>query len=204
MKRWHVITPLYRLGNLHALWASMPLACHVVARPVVWHLAVDCHVMMPVFDGQPQVEVIHVDGCGAGWDPAYHKANAALERMALVPDDYYFWLCDDDTYEPGFFARLEYHIARLGREPGALAVSMDRYRGNRSRYLDRLHPAPDNMAECKVGWEQVGFKGRILQGLRYENHWHADGRLIERIYGAMPQEFSFVPDAVVNWNILPK
>lgn len=131
-----------------------------------------------------------------GWHPAawpiyWHPCHCAVDPRAR-----YCILTDDDSYEPGFFEKID------AIESNVLIVSMKR--GDNpaaSGYpTDTLVAAPENMHCGRIGGEQIVVSGVIWDKFRHLHTAAGDWPWIAAITSLHAPVF--VPDAFVRFNFL--
>ena len=202
---FHIITPFSRPQHVEKL-VAMFIKAGGARNDVLWY---------PVYHDPEHLKAIgHVRGwvrpINAGalptdWDLCYWKCNLALDAIGQKDGDYYAFLCDDDTYEPGFFDRMRAVCTQdvdIPVPPCTMIVSERRYGGNEKDFGGVLTACPENMRVCHIGLEQFFVPGEIMRGLRFNNHCCADGGMAENQLAKRP--CAYMPDLHVNWNLLSK
>jgi hypothetical protein len=137
------------------------------------------------------------------WDKCYWKLNWGLdiELTQRIPHaDWFGFLCDDDTYDPGLFAAVEKAVEI--ENPEVIVISSHRYDHKETPWCD-LIATPENMRRCKVGLEQYFVRADVMTNHRFKNHSQADGELMEILFAKHSEGFKFLPDLFVNFNKLP-
>ena len=126
--------------------------------------------------------------------------NKFLSGAALVDDDYYCFLADDDFFEPGFFTKL------AGINTSLIMVSAARGQQQPPGSEYPCHPLIASIFKMKMGLctgSQLIIKGRALRPLRFVESHDSDGILIEQLWNSCPHEqFCFMPDVWTWFNYL--
>jgi hypothetical protein len=204
-----VIMPFNRPHNADLINKSFASGCDGLRGKA--RLMAACHDSghLPCIPGAQLVQLVH------DWDFCYWKCNQILDRCFPVPSgiQYFGFTCDDDGYEPGFFADLERvagNCMNKGKPPGIMIVSMRRwYHESKPRPEAELIAEPFNMQMGRIGLEQFYIRADIMERFRFcgqvqgRRFGGGDGELIIRLFNRMPKEFLFIPDLFTNWNNLP-
>lgn len=168
----HVITPFFRIQNKDRLIAYLD------RENVIWH-----PVLCPATDGDVEFPKQWIDPClipsiPADWHISSYKSRYFIEHHAIVPDDYYCFMCDDDSYEAGFFNKI-----RTCSE-NVIVVSMMRGDNRMDSTgiphdITTLIASPQNMKRGHVSSQQYIVKGKVLRTFDVQNTGWSDGLLAE-------------------------
>jgi hypothetical protein len=195
--KFHIVTPFSRLYNLPAL-LEMFRAAVAPGEEISWHPIYHEPAFAGALDdlarSEPWIVPLHATPL-PDWDGCYWKCNRGLEHFGIVPEDYYGFLCDDCTYDPGFFSAM----SQLEGE--VLVCSARRYGGKPGPHGGLL-ACPENRCICMIGLEQFFVRGSVMERFRFNNIWCGDGELIERLV-IDGRQFAYSPHTHMNWNLLP-
>lgn len=191
-----IIMPFSRAHNAEAIKASFVSACDGFNGKARLIAVCSDEAHVGLFDES----VLTFLPPGLDW--CYFKCNQALENLQpSSPEDYFGFVCDDDLYEPGFFASLEQLIG--ASRPRVIVVNMKRW-FHEVAVRDELSAWPDSMRVGLVGLEQFYIRGDIMGRWRFnQNVSHGDGDLMARLHAEMPHDFVFFRHLFVHWNKLP-
>jgi hypothetical protein len=202
-KTFLVVTPFSRPQNLPALTAMWAKARRGMEGQVRW-LAI-CHDFSAQMPLEGWIESPQVWVSDPSWNICYWKCNEGLRRLGdmgvLNREHFIGFLCDDDTYDEGFFAALNKVVDEAAE---VIVVGSRRYGGSPSSFWGILPAAPENVRPCNIGLEQFFVRGDVMRDFQFENHSWADGRLAERLFARNMDGFRYLTETFVNWNILPK
>lgn len=176
MRTLHILTACSRPDGIKNVLAELSIAALVPTHwfLIRWHIAFQSHLQQ---------------------DP--HGCVKDNELIALIPNDDWIWILDDDNLlHPGFFSAL-WKAWNDFPEKDAIVFSQ-----NRKDALGPVLPAaPENMRVGRVDTAQVVFRKSLLGTDRMrEDHKCADGILYETLDKKYPSAFAFVDEAVVNFN----
>lgn len=170
----HVITPFFRTQNIPAL------IVYLEGENVLWHPITD----YPIEFGKSWVIPMVCPEPPADWHVSSYKTNYFISHHGIIDDDYYCFMCDDDLYEAGFFAKI-----RGCTEP-VIVVSMKR--GQHPVKSDSAHDTatlvarPKNMVRGWVSSQQYIIKGSVLRTIIIDPSGWADGIVGEFLYDHYP------------------
>lgn len=192
--KYHVITPFSRFENLR------PLIAMLEPHGIEWDIIMDEDVPFRLLFKHEWIRSYYCPKTAPPFWSVWRKAiNWYLDTTVIKEEDRYCILNDDDAYEPGFFKKL----SKIEGE--VIICSMKR--GDRIPPVSdpvRAHPtntliaAPENAVVCGVGAEQMIISGRLLLGIRLEDHPYADGIMISK--AVKENGAKYVPDAFVWFN----
>lgn len=143
------------------------------------------------------------------WDPCYWKCNRAIESLLPHADgqeEYFGFLCDDDTYDPGLFEAMSNHIAPyslVNPRPEVIIIS-GRGWSNGETVTVASEACPREMKIGRVGLRQYFIRADVMQHFRFPNWASADGDIVEKMWQKNKNGFLFLPHLWGNWNKLPK
>lgn len=193
--KYHVVTVFSRWQNLRALRHML--------RPfdVEWHLILDAGSLLRFDIFEPWIHVYEHPHAEPFWEMWRQSINFFAHNHVAHDDDRYLILNDDDFYEPDFFQKVDSHAGEV--------VICTLLRGDATPPTAdpiQQHPtfplfgAPENMAPCAVGIEQVVLSGRLFKTIDLPSHPHADGMMISQMvqrHGA-----TYAPEANIWFNYL--
>ena len=198
--KFHIITPFSRPQNLPALEEMFGL---VTSKPDVrWYPVTHDAAHWNAATLLNRSMAVRAIPCEADpeWDICYWKCNRGLDVLEIADGDYYGFLCDDDTYDPGFFDRLRDIVNHTNAE--VVTVSARRYGGSPEIGGGLLEARAEHMGPCLIGLEQYFVRGSVMKLYRFGNHGCADGEMVST--NLAKHRCVYVPNLFVNWNILPK
>lgn len=193
--KFHVITPVSRVDLLPRLIDSMKyfhIKWHWVWGEAEYNWwALNSAFSVPAF---VDITAATVD---AELDICYAKINKFIQNRAIVDDDYYMFLCDDDMYPPFFFELLKYETADV------IFVSMDRGQHNCIHPATKLIADPANVRVNQIGLEQMIVKGHVLKSLVFNaKSSKADGEMA--MYLKANYKVAYRPYLFVLFNFFEK
>ena len=105
-------------------------------------------------------------------DLCYFKLNSFLDKETLIDDDLYFFMNDDDWFDPTIIAKLD------SMQDDIIFMSMMRgYKHVSPHPISTLYASP-NVGIGTIGLEQYAIRGKILKNERFDIHnGCADGAL---------------------------
>ena len=113
-------------------------------------------------------------------DLLYTKCNYFIETQPINDEDYYMFLCDDDSIEDNVIPAIK------EMNDDVIFISMKRgYHIDYSRDplswhgTNTLYARPECVKVCNIGLEQFIVKGKILKEIRFRDHNWADGYMCE-------------------------
>jgi hypothetical protein len=134
-----------------------------------------------LWNGEWFISPFVIDPCEENTDICYYKLNQFIKHHKIVDEDYYWFMCDDDSFEEDVISNIK------ASDSDVVMVSMKRGYNIPKSSVGR-HPTstlfakPENMHECGVGLEQFIVKGKILKTLQFdENSHYADGKMAEHL-----------------------
>ena len=166
MDRLTIITPCSRPQNLPAMAESIKPGRSLF--DLVW---------LVVFDNK-ECEESKVGN---------YQRNCALEA---ITDGWVYFLDDDTTIHPEFFAELA--------EVKSGAVAFEQDLGTWVRKV-----APSEMKVCKIDMGQVAIRRDVIGDIRFAlGIYEADGIFIQAVYGNNPEAWSFIEKPLCYYNKL--
>jgi len=158
----HIITPFSRKQNIN-------FYLNLYSNPLVlWH---------PIYIGDfpfaegRNVEALHVEDPPQGVDICYWKINKFIERGAIVNNDLYLFINDDDSIELPFYER----VVALQGECFFVGMKRGMHQPPNGHPTSTLIPF-EGAAPGQIGLEQIIVRGSLLKTLRFrEDNGMADG-----------------------------
>lgn len=197
--KYNVITPFVRFQYFGFL-KQMLYDQMAFNTDIKWHILID--------DDNPTdidkvnhfgwIKFYRIEHKDTNCDRGHTALNKFLD-MPLDPNERYLFLCDDDSYEPSFFEKINNHKGKV------IICSMER--GNtipkgldpmKSHPTNKLWACKENMKVCHVGMEQLIITGDILSKYRIPPQMWGDGMFIEKI--VKENETEYAPEANVWFN----
>jgi hypothetical protein len=135
-------------------------------------------------------------------DICYYKLNQFIATQKIEDDEYYWFMCDDDSFDEDVIPNLKECVKDV------VFISM-----KRGHYIpvksSAQHPAttlfarPENIRPCFVGLEQMMVRGSVLKTLKFDDSKHnADGIMAE--YLSKNYDCQYSENIFVKFNYFEK
>jgi hypothetical protein len=158
----HIITPCTRPENLSAMQQSIPPEC-------TWTIVLDASVTEMPEGGELKATVYRSPSTGHFGNS---NRNFALDHMYFDDLDWIYILDDDNIVHPDWYAR----VSTLNDADLNMVSWGQVWQNNNVRLQPTQNPKVGNTdTSCYM------VRGRIMQKLRYELEYVADGILAERV-----------------------
>lgn len=185
MRTVHVICAFYRQYLL-------PTHIHYLENTgIEWIAACDDVDITPLKDNKKEwIKPILVPPLKIPGDQVYKKFNDCIDRIDIVDEDYYCFMGDDDSYEPGFF-----DVIRRQDSPIILTSAS----GGVGHPLV-IHSFMD-VRVGNINLQQYILKGSVLKQMRFNNNTpEDDGRFAEELVRRYPSQIKIISDSYTFMN----
>ena len=148
----HVVTPFSRQENCEKLYAMLS------------NQEIDSWILLrkegePDLDTQSGWASQYILDVPDGGDIGMKLVNRYIQQGNFAPDDYYYFLMDDDWLPPGLVKEIRKH------DENVVITSLNRGDNAKKHPSHRLVAARENLKYGEVALEQAWFKGRALNML---------------------------------------